>query len=237
MSEKNPKYLSLLFPCYNPRKGWEIEFVNNIHSIQKQIPDYEIEVIICNDGSDQNFDSSICEYLKTNITGIKILKHNKNKGKGAGVRTCVKKATHPFTIYTDADFPFTIQSILRILFALEKGADLALGNRLNYSGQLSPSRKKISSLAMKLNRKILKLPYPDTQGGLKGFNLKGKEIFLKTRINGFLFDTEFIKIASKNQSVKINVVPIETREGVHFSNFNLKVLLRESLNFVKILFN
>lgn len=236
MTVAQTKYLSLLIPCYNPQEGWKTEFVDNIQSLKKQIPDYTIEIIICNDGSKKNFNAAITEYLKTNISGIKILNHNRNKGKGAGLRTCVENSTHAYIIYTDADFPFTHQSLLRILFALEKGTDIVLGNRLNYSEQLSPARKRISGLAMMLNQKVLGLTYPDTQGGLKGFNQIGKEIFLKTKINGFLFDTEFIKIASKNPTIKIDSVPIETRANVHFSNFKLMTIIRESLNFVRILF-
>lgn len=32
------------------------------------------------------------------------------------------------------------------------------------------------------------MSYPDTQAGLKGFNKRGRVLFLSTRIHGFLFD-------------------------------------------------
>ena len=78
------------------------------------------------------------------------------------------------------------------------------------------------------------LPVSDTQCGLKGMNEKGKNIFLQTKINRYLFDLEFILYSSKNH-LKIRAIPVELREGIVFGRMNYKILLHESKNLWNIL--
>ena len=86
-----------------------------------------------------------------------------------------------------------------------------------------------------MNRFLLRMMYFETQGGLKGFNQRGKEIFLKTTTNEFLFDTEFIYIASMEKDIRIvNILGI-TREDIRPNKIPLRVIKRELINFFKIL--
>jgi hypothetical protein len=80
-----------------------------------------------------------------------------------------------------------------------------------------------------------RLKVKDTQSGLKGFNQKGKEIFLKTKIPAFLFDMEFLVLASNAKNIRISWIYVELREGIHFSSMRLKTILTELANFGLIL--
>lgn len=81
----------------------------------------------------------------------------------------------------------------------------------------------------------LKLKSDDTQCGIKGFSKAGKELFLKTEINRFLFDLEFVLYASRKKQILLKKEPVTLKEGVVFSKMPLKVLAGEMLNFIKIL--
>ena len=81
----------------------------------------------------------------------------------------------------------------------------------------------------------LRLPTSDSQCGLKCFDKKGKEVFLSTQIDRFLFDLEFLVLASKKADLSISTVAVELREGVKFSRVGWQILLTEAINFLKIL--
>ena len=65
---------------------------------------------------------------------------------------------------------------------------------------------------------------------------EGKEIFLKTRIPAFLFDMEFLVLASKRSDIRIQWIYVQAREGIVFSTMRAKTILTELINFTKILF-
>ena len=74
----------------------------------------------------------------------------------------------------------------------------------------------------------------DTQCGLKAFNQKGKNIFLETTINRYLFDLEFVYLASNAEDIKIIPVNVQLKPGVVFSKMNFKVLRSELMSFIGI---
>lgn len=79
------------------------------------------------------------------------------------------------------------------------------------------------------------MPVTDTQCGLKGFNQKGKDMFLQTKINRYLFDFEFIYNVCRNKSLQYQTVEVQLKENVVFSKMKFKILLQESFNLIKVL--
>ena len=61
--------------------------------------------------------------------------------------------------------------------------------------------------------------------------------FLTTRINSFLFDTEFIYKASRRKEINLQTINANIKEGLAVSDMGFKVLRREALNFLSILFH
>lgn len=138
-------------------------------------------------------------------------------------------------IYTDIDFPYTHESFLKIYNALKnENADVAIGIRgEGYYHYLPKARVRISKLFRWFIKKFLHIPTDDTQCGLKGFNQKGKEIFLQTTINRYLFDLEFIFLSARKK-LSIKTVEVELRPDIVLSKMNWKILTQEFGNFLKI---
>jgi hypothetical protein len=80
-----------------------------------------------------------------------------------------------------------------------------------------------------------RLKVKDTQSGLKGFNQKGKSIFLQTQISAFLFDMEFLVMASNQKDICLDWIYVQVRDGIQFSRMKFKTILTELFNFVSIL--
>ena len=160
-------------------------------------------------------------------------------GKGAALREAVKQAKGDLIIYTDADYPYLIENAVEMFHLLSSdAADVVVGVRdEQYYDQL-PLGRKIFSLSLKVMNYLFfpQLKVKDTQSGLKGFNQKGKEVFLKTRIPAFLFDMEFLVLASKRSDIRIQWIYVQAREGIVFSTMRAKTILTELYNFISILF-
>ena len=226
--------LSLVLPCYNPPDHWEQTVVNCIHSLEEKLA-FKIDLIIVNDGSTKNVEPELHRFIKENIAQVTFIEQKLNTGKGQALRTGVEQSKGKTIIFTDIDFPYTEESFLKIYSGLQDHP-VALGHRSqDYYAHTPLFRKMISKSLRFALKSFLRLPTDDSQCGIKGFNQEGKKIFLETRINRFLFDLEFIKLISKRKLSSINI-EVELKPGVVFSKVNMKILAKESFNFMSILF-
>lgn len=193
-----------------------------------------VELIMVNDGS---YNLKLFDELKNLNPKIVFtaLAYTENKGKGFALRYGVHQAKGELIIYTDVDFPYTLESFFKIYSSLQNvQGDVVMGIRgEEYYSHLSNTRVRISKLLRWFIKKFLHIPTDDTQCGLKGFNQRGKEIFLNTTINRYLFDLEFIFLAAKSK-LKIKTVEVELRSEVQLSIMSSKILLQEFGNFLKI---
>jgi hypothetical protein len=125
-----------------------------------------------------------------------------------------------------------------VIDALTSGScDIAAGyrNKNYYDKSMSFYRKVLSKSFRFFIKNILGMAATDTQCGLKGFNSKGRETFLSTKINRYLFDFEFIYAGSKDKNITIKTVPVQLKDNVIFSKMKLKILLQELFNLLYIL--
>jgi glycosyltransferase involved in cell wall biosynthesis len=227
--------LDIILPCYNPEKNWEYNIISEIRKINTALPDVLVNLIIINDGSSKNLSDSL-KHLAAEIEAIQIINLPENKGKGFALRKGFSIAESEFMIFTDIDFPFTTDSLIRIFDVLKSGDyDIVPGYRNDtYYGRVPRFRKFISVLFRKIIRAVLKIEVSDTQCGLKGFNRTGRELFLKTTIDRYLFDLELFMLAARNKSVRLKPVLVELKENIVFRKIGLRILITESLNFIKV---
>jgi glycosyltransferase involved in cell wall biosynthesis len=229
--------IDLILPCYNPLPDWPETVRAYFNRLQTLLAGVELRLTIADDGSERHVDLEAQQRLRQYIPTARIIGYEKNMGKGYALRNAVSQCTAPYIIYVDYDFPFELENLKDVADALFNHADVVVGHRgVNYSKRLPMKRKIMSEVLRYLNKYLLHIPTCDTQGGLKGFNRKGREVFLQTKIAQFLFDTEFVFKACHRKDIVLRVVPIRIREGVVFSNMSAKVLRRELKNFLRILF-
>lgn len=230
--------IDVLLPCYKPNNGWEEIVLKRFSTLTTQFPTCSFGLIIVNDGSDEiSFLDSIFQ-IKNVISEVKFVILNKNMGKGYALREGLKISDANIVMYTDIDWPYSDDSISRLLEeVVSKKCNISAGSRDdNYYTNYTSDRKLVSVGLRTLIKRFLKLKVSDTQCGLKAFDEKGKNIFLKTTINRFLFDLEFVFLASNDSNLNINPVKVELRDGVRFSRLKWRILTHEAFNFIKIIF-
>lgn len=233
--------LDITLPLYHPHDNWAQCIADAIRELKVFLSDKncELHLYITNDGYPVEFYKKESLELINQAAGgnFHFLHYEKNGGKGFCLRHMISRTEGDFVIYTDGDFPFGWQSVANAFELLRNGNDVVMGKRgTDYNNALCSHRKILSKGIRFLNKLLLGLPEEclDTQAGLKGFNRKGKEIFLKTTVNTFIFDTEFILLAWKN-NLQITVFPIQIRKGLQLSRMGYNIMLRELMNFLKIL--
>ncbi len=237
MSEPKPKiiHLDIIQPCYNPLPGWEQSVWLHFNDVVSMLPGVTINLIIVNDGSVKNISEQAVQFLKERISDFQYITYSPNWGKGHALRTGIKASKGRVQIYTDIDFPYELIHIKEIYEMLLAGADIVSGVRKkNYYQTLSPQRWLASKMSQILNRLFLRLPFNDTQSGLKGINRKGRLIFMRTTIERYLADTEFLALAAKTRKLKLVPHEVSLREGIILSKMSFRTFMREFRNFITV---
>ena len=225
----------LVIPCYNPPHDWAVTLVRRVEALRKNLAVPNLPITIVNDGSTRDVAETDRELIQRELGDVQWLVHETNRGKGAALRTGVAASAGPCVV-TDVDLPYTVESTAAVCRALMTGADVVLGHRgEDYYNRVPPARRAISKTFRWVLRHVMRFPISDTQCGLKGFNDRGRALFLNTTIDRFLFDMEFVMLISHHKELQVELVNARLNEGVRFSRMNYRVLLRESANFLKVM--
>ena len=120
------KKLSRVIPCYNDEATLAgiVEEVLKIRSV-----DLALELVIVDDCS-TDASRSVAEALAAKHPEVKLCFHERNRGKGAALRTGFLAATGDYVGIQDADMEYNPRDYLKMLRPLEEGrADVVLGSR------------------------------------------------------------------------------------------------------------
>jgi len=227
--------LDIVLPCYNPPPDFIEVLSGRFNELQNVYPEKRFRLIVSNDGSSRNFGEQEQEALRLAIPNCLINDNKINKGKGSAVRAGIALSDAHYTIYTDIDMPYSLESMCHVIDRTFADTDIVIAVRnMSYYSKLLPLRRIMSHGSQLMNRFFLGIPYTDTQGGLKGLSARARQVMLKTKINDFLFDTEFIVLGAKDKDFRIENVETNLRDGIFMSRMSISVLFRESMNFVKI---
>ena len=231
------KTVDIVVPCFNPRKGWTELLIDGVLKLKTTLPEDALQsIIVVNDGSSSGISDLDVEKLITAIPEAKLIEYKRNRGKGYAVRTGVISSEADIQIYTDVDFPYLEKSMAEFYQILSDGkADVVIASRGDsYYNSLSGFRRILSKSLRWLNGLLFGLKIKDTQGGLKGFNNSGRNIFLKTTINRYLFDLEFVQKLSKTD-LKIQAVNVDLKPDIVLPSPSPMILLKEIHNFIRLL--
>jgi dolichyl-phosphate beta-glucosyltransferase len=207
---------SIVLPAYNEgeRIGATLKSVLAFAAQQN----WNVEVIVVNDGSTDDTASVVLEHALHNPM-LRLVNNPGNRGKGYSVRNGMLHAQGKILLFSDADLSSPIQEAPKLFAAIKNGADVAIGSRwLRPELQITrqPLRRqifgRIFNLALRL---VLGLHFKDTQCGFKAFSRHAVEVlFPLQKIERWGFDPEILFLA-KMAGFEIAEVPVRWahREG------------------------
>lgn len=200
--------ISVCIPMYNESKV----IANTAKSLSIYMDSFfeDYEIIFSDDGSSDGC-ADIVRSL--NYKNVRVLRYEKNMGKGCAVRTAILAAKGDIILFTDSDLAYGTDVIGRLYdtFAASPDADMVIGSRNassdGYEGY-TLVRKVASKAYIKLLKMVGGLKNTDSQCGFKGFRAPAaKKIFSLCEVNGFAFDFEVLLIAQKKR-FKIVEMPV-----------------------------
>jgi glycosyltransferase involved in cell wall biosynthesis len=227
--------LIIIIPLYNPHAGWENQFPDHLLELEKELKETEFSVILVNDGSTSSINN--IEEIMNQFKYLKYYSYTLNRGKGYAIRYGINHSEADYYIYTDIDFPFGCKIISQTYQILKSSkTNIVVGTRDASYFRLLPMKRRIYSFLLKeLNFLVTGFKIKDTQAGLKGLDNRAKEVLAGTKTNSFLFELEFLK-KSLDQGLAYQMINIECRSGLSFTNFSIRIVIKEIISFLKILF-
>jgi hypothetical protein len=224
---------AIIFPIYKPPKHWESYISTCVDEINKNNLDKEIIFILVNDGSNDLF---VTELFSENSKNYLYINHPINLGKGAAVRTGLKAVKSTYDIYTDWDIPFGIDSVLAVMQSLfyEK-CDVVLAVRSSkYYAILPFKRRLISNFVLILNYILFRGRFNDSQAGLKGYSSQAAEYVKNGKVNGFLFEIEFLLNIRKTK-LKCVEIYVNPKQGLRLNDVSVKIFIKNISDYLRII--
>jgi glycosyltransferase involved in cell wall biosynthesis len=224
MVKKNK--IAFINSCYNPSKDWETAYIDRAKEYESLLPDMDCHFVLVNDGSTTNLFDAI-QTIKNHLPKFEFVEYEINKGKGFALRKGLEQIEADYYCYTDVDFPYTGSSMKTMVERIiHDEVDVVLGKRSKaYFNKIPLQRKYISLLLINFNKYLLRLPFPDTQCGIKVINQKAKQTFLSVKTNGFLFEVEFVQKAVKYYNLATEYVELRENTQLKKVRFNLLINL------------
>lgn len=231
--------LSIILPCYNTAPF----IADTLQTLTRYLAcfDFKWEVLLVDDGS---IDATVDIIQNLSLSDCRLLRLDRNYGKGHAVKVGMLHALGRKRIFMDADLPYELTSIPECLTNLDQ-FHIVVGSRYinNAVAQVSMSPlRMLSSRTLQLVVGNLILgDFYDTQCGFKGFSGElSEKLFPVLTVDHFAFDIEIYMLVRKAQinlkSIPVNLVNnrISTivigRDGLRIFWDLLKIVLRNCLN-------
>jgi glycosyltransferase involved in cell wall biosynthesis len=190
---------SIILPAFNESARIGPSLEKALAFVRQQR--WRVEIIVVNDGSRDDTADVVRSFMRQ-APELRLLENPGNHGKGYSVRNGMLNARGDVLLFSDVDFSSPIEESIKLISAIEQGADVAFGSRWllaeTQTQRQSLMRQFVGRAYNLLLRMILGLPYKDTQCGFKACTRHAAEvIFTRQQIEGWGFDPELLFIARK----------------------------------------
>ena len=204
-----------------------------IEQLQSRGLDFEIILV-----DDACKDKKIIEKASC-LKHVIIVHHSKNMGKGAAVKTGVFCSTGDIILFTDADFPYSFDTIAKAIEEVQLGADVVIGDRTisgsDFYSKMPYYRNTGSKIFSFLVQSLAVKGFEDTQCGLKAFSSQAANtLFANIKTKGFAFDVELLKKA-KSAKFLVKKIPVQFTKK-HASSLTIAKTIKTFIDVICISF-
>jgi glycosyltransferase involved in cell wall biosynthesis len=161
---------------------------------------WEFEIIVVDDGSS---DHTAQQALST---GVRVLRHRRNRGYGAALKRGIAAARFDWILITDADGTYPASAIPELL-GLARENDMVVGARTGQTVKIPMVRRPAKWFLGRLASYLAGRKLPDLNSGLRLMRKDLVEKYLHLLPSGFSFTTT-ITLASACNDHPVEYVPI-----------------------------
>lgn len=197
--ENRKSKISIIIPAYN-EAGSIGDVLNMLHDWRERA-----EIIVVDDASTDRT-AEIAQ-----AAGVRVIRHLRRKGYGAGLKTGIRAAAGDIVVMMDADSEHNAEQIARLLDALGDN-DMVVGAR--GKGSHAPLlRRPLKWLLFQVANYLAQTKIPDLNSGFRAVRKGVVKLFLHILPNGFSFSTT-LTLALFKEGYNIAYVPITTAPRV-----------------------
>lgn len=202
-------YIVACIPAYNEER--------TIAAVVLKAQQYVDKVIVCDDGS-TDLTGEIARRM-----GAEVLVHEKNRGKGAAIRSLLRRAlalNADIIVTLDADLQHDPEEIPKLIDPILKGwTDVTLGSRfVSEAATDIPGLRLLGTRLINwITRISTRIHIKDIQTGFRAYNRRAAEIALGAEATGYGIEQEQLALLTK-VGLKIIEIPVTIRyEGLRTS--------------------
>lgn len=204
--------ISIVVPAYNEavRLGASLRAIVAYLNDQRA----ESELIVVDDGSsDKTAQVAEQSLLDRGAVATRVIRYEKNRGKGYAARTGLLAAQANIALFSDADLSTPITEVPKVVDPIRSGeCDLTFGSRAldrRLIGVHQPWRREQGGRVFNLIVRLATgLPFWDTQCGFKAFRMNVcRPLIEAAQIDRFGFDVELIYL-SHLARLRLREVPV-----------------------------
>jgi dolichyl-phosphate beta-glucosyltransferase len=189
--------LSVVVPAYNEAGRLEPGLRRAVEYLRGRGRPFELLVV--DDGS-RDATSAVAAAFAAE--GVRVIRHERNRGKGAAVRTGVVASRGERVLISDADFSTPIEEVEKLEARLGNGTPLVIGSRGLDTSQVRQHQPFYREMMGRTFNLIIRLigvrGIRDTQCGFKlAAGDAGRSLFSALTLDGFAWDVEMIWLARR----------------------------------------
>jgi len=203
-----PPPLTLVVPVYNEARS-AAELPARIAKAVRRLPEGS-EAVLVDDGSTDGSGDALAAAIPTDGP-VRLVRHRRNRGYGAALKTGVAAARNEVIAIADADGTYPLEILPRLLAEIDAGAAMAVGAR-RLSDQ--PAERRLAKVFLNAfashlaGRRI-----PDLNSGLRIFRREHVRRHARMLPDGFSFTTT-ITMNLLGDGEEVAYVPIRYRRRV-----------------------
>lgn len=141
-----------MIPCFNEERGLP-QLFSKLESAKTRLQsNFEVELVFIDDGSTDATHKILSQEFRQ-ARNVKIVRHSKNCGLGAALRTGFSKATGDIIVTIDSDCSYDPREIPKLIYTLDKETDIAVGSPYHPDGKTEDT----SFLRLLLSKSLSKI--------------------------------------------------------------------------------
>lgn len=208
-----PPHLSLVLACYDEAEHLRASFAEIRDTLEETRRRYEVLFV---DDASRDGTRGILQEIVAAHPGLdlRLILHERNRGRGATVADGFRAARGEIAGYLDVDLEVHCRYVPSLVQAIERGADVATVRRIYAFQLLSLDRYIMSRGYSFLVRRLLGVPFRDTETGFKFFR-RERVLPLLDEIDdgGWFWDTEFMVRAARRGLRVVEIPGAYIRRG------------------------
>lgn len=209
--------LSVVIPAYNEEDGIE-HVINRVLGTQNALSKIGValEFIIVDDGSRDKTVTRISEYPQ-----VRLIRHIKNRGYGAAIKTGFRHATGELLAFLDADATYPPENLPDLCrAALEQHGDMIVASRMSGAKSEMPLTRRVGNLAFATLLSLIgNISVRDTSSGMRVIRRECLES-LYPLPDGLEF-TPAMSTRAIHENLKVIEVPVPYSERVGRSKLSV----------------